>query len=144
MNRLFAFMLIAGGFAMTSAKAISAEIEVGQTYVCSHADAESAVLVWIGKVEPLNDAAPPVSGAIISVSMQSIGTKQMPSVGHAPISAEKFGGCRASDAQFPASARANFDEGYATWRAAYDNNEAGYWTLSPSEVYAAILGVIEQ
>ena len=143
MQRLFTLALLAAGPALSSAKAASVEIEVGQTYVCGGADLEDSVLVWVGKVEPLNAATPLSNGAIISVSMQSIGVKQMPSVGHAPISAEKFGGCHLSDSEFPVGARTHFDEGYATWRAAYDNNEAGYWTLSPSEVYSTILGAIE-
>jgi hypothetical protein len=128
---------------MTSMQASAAEIEVGGTYTCDSVTPDKDVLIWVGRIDTHKDANGTSNGTIVSASIRSTGSDEFPSLGHAPIDATMFDGCVATSELFPEAARANFEEGYSTWRAAYDKNEGGFWTLPPSEVYWTVLGVIE-
>jgi hypothetical protein len=139
MKALFAFMaLCIGGSPMV---AVAAVPDVGAVLACRGASPEKDVLIWIGKVDL--PGADGVDEPIVSISILPVDNADSRSVGHAPFALAALATCERTDMPFPADARAYFDDGYAQWREAFDASNAGAWTLSPSDAYWTILGVIE-
>ncbi|WP_284163815.1 hypothetical protein [Frigidibacter sp. SD6-1] len=124
------------------ARAEAPQLKVGQTYRCSGENLPGSVLAWVGKID-----VAPLGGKdvrIVSISLIAEGQDASIPVGHAPFADTVFAECRKSSADFPQIVSAAFDGGYATWREAFDKNEAGIWKLSPAEAYWTMLGVLNQ
>jgi hypothetical protein len=105
--------------------------EIGSYYDCP-SEVEQPVTIWIGAIDE----------DVVSVSIWPTGTINEPSVGHAPFAKAALGSC-VPRVEFPIETDvAQFNEGYKIWSTAVEENNAGYWTLTPPDAYAAILGVL--
>jgi hypothetical protein len=129
---------------MTLAVTSPTFVEVGKTYLCKGSSAGQAVLVWVGQIDPVTDGGLLSDGMIVSVSIVSHDVPDQPSVGHSPFDGAAFSDCIETTIPFPAVASENFRDGYDTWRTAHNGGKAGYWTLSPSDAYWAMMEVIKQ
>lgn len=115
--------------------------KAGQLWTFSETDNAPPLLATIGQVDTAENLGAEASNpAVLSVSLVPVDEARdlgWPEVEHCPLSQASFeGGEFVMDEVSPAK---GFDEGYTIWRTAFDAGEAGVFTLSPSEAYAAIV-----
>jgi len=115
----------------------------GQLWTFSETADAPPLLVTIGHVDTAADlGADAANPAVLSVSLIPVEEARAlgwPEVAHCPLSSAEFkDGEKVMDG---ASAAAEFDDGYATWRAAFDAGEAGVFSQGPSAAYAAIVAL---
>jgi len=125
---LIALLPLAG-----AAPALAAEPTVGQLYECRSTDGQVTLTLVVGKVDRERGAV------IVGVSAwnDAAGTPA-PEVGHLPFDAAALDlGCKARVGTRPLSA--DFAEGYAMWREAFDISKGGIFTASPADIYQHLL-----
>ena len=112
--------------------------EVGSHYDCPSVADGPVVRIWVGQV----DSA--ASAEVVSVALWPIDAEDGPSVGHSPFAADALSACSLIAPPGTPLDVDRFREGYDLWWAAFQNNEAGMWSVAPSEAYGIMLGVLGQ
>ena len=134
-------------FLFTGKVAISEDFKVGDIFVCESSAGLPPVYAFIGKVDTadeLNQSGSTLTEPVIGAQLFTQDENRFPVVGHSPFSIGSFANCEAVAATDLHADQNRFSEGYAVWRTAFDNSEAGVWDLDIAEAYWAILGAITE
>lgn len=122
----------------------------GQVWTYRTRPGEEASLVVIGPVERLGGDATVVHVQIVGVAIPNphltSGEGVQTQVGHAPISKEALASS-VVDLVDGGNVEADFDlfmEGYATWRRAFEEEGAGFWTVSLAEIVGFLESALAQ
>lgn len=125
----------------TGADAAPSGLEIGGVYRDEGAADAPAVDFVVGRIE----AEPTVEGEevlwIAHVQIGPAGGADGVVMSHAPIGLPELLAATAGRAG-SAEVGPEFEEGYDAWRDAYDDGEAGVFTIAPSQIYALTLQAI--
>jgi len=119
------------------------KIEIGQVWrVPGRAD-QPALTVAVHRIDEPELTQQPLNGEtgarIIGIEIFADGGAL--GAGHVPVSETAFRASRVELLSKRASGdTAAFDEGYAEWKAAHDQGEAGAFEIPLGEIYALVLG----
>ena len=120
--------------------------EVGQVWTFPETEDRPQLIVTIGRIDKAEDlGADPSNSAVLSVTMvpsDEARKLDWPKLGHTPIAASAFDALGTAELVMDGVTPADgFEEGYATWRRDFDEGEAGVFTVTPPEAYAAVLQI---
>ena len=120
--------------------------EVGQVWTFPETEDRPFLIVTIGRIDSAADlGADPANSAVLSVSLspsEDARAFDWPEVDHAPIAQSAFNSDGSGEMVMDeVSPSGGFDEGYQTWRAAFEAGNAGVFTVTPPEAYSAILQI---
>jgi len=130
------------------------EFAVGQIYHCptpieaeKGASKRPGILFQIGRIDELQQGAELT--IVISVSVRidlEVEVKEWPNVTHMPFMQDAVinTDCHLTDRPEPLIESEEFDDGYNTWREAWDAGDAGAFTLTVPEAYFAILQTLHE
>jgi hypothetical protein len=117
------------------------ELEIGEFYTCEQ-DGFEPVVIWLGRVDSADDiggvAAEPVLSLMIRGQGEGSALIEMAPFWQGVVMTSEF-----LDADAFYVDEATFEDNYHTWRSAYDQGHAFPWTMTPNEVYAQMLDVME-
>ena len=119
---------------------------VGQVWTFPETEEHPQLIVTIGRIDTAADlGADPANSAVLSVSIapdEEARKLDWPEVGHTPIAETAFNadgtGELVMDGVTPTD---GFADGYQTWRDAFDEGNAGVFTVAPPKAYTAILQI---
>ncbi len=123
----------------------AADPEVGQTYVCPSEASLPPVFVVVGKLENLSDhgiAGEEGAQRLAHLQLRGDGV-DFPVAGHAPFALETLTHCQSVSDHGLILDPERLNDGYSVWLKAFQDEGAGFFTISPAEAYWMMLGVIE-
>lgn len=112
--------------AFVAGPAMGADLAVGQTLACT----PKGVVAVVGRLDGGGKDGATI--ASISVFDQRPGAK-LGVLGHVPVDA-KILAASCPKTQAAHALDPHFEEGYATWRQAFEGGQGGYFTISVSEI----------
>ncbi|QCO56086.1 hypothetical protein EOK75_10310 [Pseudorhodobacter turbinis] len=117
------------------------ELETGEFYT-SEQDGFDPVVIWLGRVDLPEDlegvAAEPVLSLMVRAAEEGSPVIEMAPFWQGVVMTAEF-----MEADPFYVDEAVFEDSYHIWRNAYDQGEAFPWTMSPNEVYARMLGEMD-
>lgn len=138
MQRRFASALALALAIVAPSSSLAAEIKVGDTLACRSKDPAKRLFAVIGRLEPFG------KGTAASITLYNLTPgARLPEVSHLPFDlATLSASCTpSSDVTLPTSA--TFDDGYATWRKAVEDQKAGVFTVPVDQIEDILLGTLQ-
>jgi hypothetical protein len=119
---------------------------VGQVWTFPETEERPQLIATIGRIDTAADlGADPSNSAVLSISMtpsEDARKLDWPAVGHTPIAETAFNSDGSGELVMDGvTPNDGFDDGYQTWRTAFDAGNAGVFSVAPPEAYAAILQI---
>ncbi|KPA23383.1 hypothetical protein shim_03170 [Shimia sp. SK013] len=133
---------------ITATSAMSADVSVGDVFLCTSEHDLPPVAALVGKLETWGDLE--IGGEVenkIIAHLQLTGiseTQELPTVFHSPFALEAIAPCLAERIDQGKQPQDPFLGGRDEWLTAVRKSEAGVFSISPAQAYWMILGVVDQ
>ena len=124
--------------ALIQTQAIQMKFEAGQKLRCASVHSDRLLEATVGRVD-----VAPNGVTIVSITLEDKAPGAQPSLfAHMPFDAKTLKSSCSQIIAIGAPVSASFNEGYATWREAFDSGKGGYFTISVDQAIDFVKSIL--